>query len=56
MRTDCFHFFHIECLTHYVEFSLAEIADALVEKQSLNPHAEPDLVVRILSPYFLSIW
>ena len=45
MRTDCFHFFHIECLTHYVEYSLAEIGTALEEKLKLNPHAEPDVVV-----------
>ena len=45
MRTDCFHFFHIECLAHYVEYSLTEIAAALEEKQKLNPHAEPDVVV-----------
>ena len=45
LRTDCFHFFHIECLTHYVEYSLAEIAASLEEKQKLNPHAEPDEVV-----------
>ena len=46
MRTDCFHFFHIECLTHYVEYSLTEIATDLEEKLKLNPHAEADLVVR----------
>lgn len=44
LRTDCFHFFHLECLSRYVQFRLKEIALDLEEKIKLNPDAEADLV------------